>query len=83
FEAAKTIEKYIKPTYGPVTYRGFSGELVKTKRKVRIAPLSIFLLEKTASDWSAVSSPRIQAHGFWARVGKNDKHFETGKRQPV
>lgn len=83
FDAAKLIEQYIKPTYGPVQYRGFSGKLVTTKRKVRIAPITVFLLEKTASDWSAVASPRIQAHGFWAQVSKSDKYHETGKRQPV
>lgn len=83
YEAAKAIEKYIKPTYDSVHYKGYSGIREKTDSRVRVAPLSILLLEKTASDWSAVSSPRIQAHGFWAQVSKSDKYFETGKRQPI
>lgn len=77
------IEQQFKPVYGPVTYRGNSGEVRKTKNKVRIAPLYIMLLEKIADDWSSVSSARLQHFGILSPVIKSEKYGKPHRDSPT
>ncbi|MBE0438177.1 MAG: hypothetical protein IBX57_00225 [Gammaproteobacteria bacterium] len=67
------------PTFGPVTY----AEGVVTDRNVLIGSLYIMLLEKTGSDWSGVSSAKLQHFGIPARVSNSDKYSSPGRNQPV
>ena len=68
---------------GPVTYRGRSGNLVTTKENVLIGGLYIMLLEKTGTDWSAVSSAKLQHFGLPSRLTNRDKHTAPGRNHPV
>lgn len=68
---------------GPVTYRGRSGRMVTTKNPVLIGGMYIMLLEKTGSDWSAVSSAKLQHFGLPSRLTNRDKHTAPGRNHPV
>jgi DNA-directed RNA polymerase beta subunit len=72
-DAVREVERLFKPTYGPVTYRGESGEMVTTKDSVRIAPLYLMLLDKIADDGSAVSSCKLQHFGVPSQTIKSEK----------
>lgn len=72
-----------KPCYGPVTYVGNSGKLIKTDENVRIGSMYIMLLEKTGDDWSAVSSAKLQHFGIIAQLTKGDKYSQPTRHQPV
>lgn len=83
-EIVKRIEASVyKPVYGKITYRGNSGEVVTTDRKVRIAPLYMMLLEKIADDWTAVSTGNLQLHGLLAQVNRREKHSRPHRNTPV
>ena len=77
------IEQHFKPIYGPVTYRGNSGQIRKTKNRVRIAPMYIMLLEKIADDWSSVSSARLQHFGILSPVIKSEKYGKPHRDSPT
>lgn len=77
--AVKELEKHYPQTYGPVQYHGYSpdgtpGELITTRRPVRIARSSIILLEKTGDDWAAVSSGKLQHFGVLGQATNSDKY---------
>jgi hypothetical protein len=76
-------QKYCTPTYGPVTFIGFSGRQTTTFESVRIAPVYMMLLEKIGNDWSAVSSGRVHHFGFLTSVNRSDKHTQPLRSQPV
>lgn len=82
-EMVKNIEKTFKPTYGPVSYVGDSGQRTMTKEKVRIAPLYLMLLDKIADDWSAVSSGRQQHFGVLSPMNKSEKFAFPFRNSPV
>ena len=67
----------------PVTYRGRSGNVVRTVSPVLIGSVYMMLLEKTGGDWSAVSSSKLQHFGIPARQTKFDKHSLPGRANPV
>ena len=77
------LEKYYRPTYGPVTYTGTSGIKVTTKLPVRIGSVYIMLLEKTADDWTAVSSGKLQHFGVLSQVTNNDKYSQPSRNQAI
>lgn len=82
-DIVRMLEANYPSTYGPVTYVGNSGRRVTTKVKVRIGSVYIILLEKTADDWSAVSSGRTQHYGVLAQVGNQDKYTQPYRSQPI
>jgi hypothetical protein len=75
-------EKY-RPHSGPVTYRGYSGRKVKTKRNFMIGSVYILLLEKIADDWTAVSSGKLQHHGVLSQITSWDKHSTPYRNQAI
>jgi hypothetical protein len=77
------IERLYPSTFGPVYYRGASGNHVWTEEPVRIAPLSIIMLEKIADTGSAVSSTRRQHAGVLATLSNADKYSERIRNQPT
>ncbi len=79
----RNIEKYYKPTYGPVQYIGPSGQRVVTKNKVRIGSMYFMLLEKIGDTWSALSSGKLQHHGILSKINKGDRHLQPTRAQPV
>lgn len=76
------LEKTVyRPTYGPVSYIGNSGNQVTTKKNVRIGALYFMVLEKIGDDWAAVSSCKTQHFGVIAQLGKNDKFSKPVRQQ--
>jgi hypothetical protein len=77
------IQRLYPSTFTPVTYRGASGNIVTTEEPIRIAPLSIIMLEKIADSWSAVASTRRQHAGVLATLSNADKYSERIRNQPT
>lgn len=71
------------PLYGPVTYRGNSGNVVTTKSSVRVASMYFVLLEKTGDDWAAVSTCKLSLFGVLSQLTKSDKFSKPSRCQPV
>lgn len=82
-DIVKQLEKHYKPTYGPITYTGVSGNKVTTKAPVRISNLYIMLLEKIGDDWAAVSSGKLQHFGILSQLTKSDKYSQPTRNQAV
>ena len=72
-----------RPHHGPVTYRGYSGNLVKTVNKVRIGSVYVIMLEKIADDWTAVSSSKRQHFGVISQITSWDKHSSPQRVQAI
>jgi hypothetical protein len=72
-----------RPLHGPVTYRGYSGQVRKTKNKVRIASVYIIMLEKIADDWTSVSSSKRQHFGVISQITSWDKHSSPQRVQAI
>lgn len=77
------LEKEFKPTYGPVSYVGYSGNRSTTVDPVRIGSMYFLLLEKTADDWNAVSSGKLQNFGVLSQVTNNDRYSSSVRIQPT
>jgi DNA-directed RNA polymerase beta subunit len=82
-EMIKALEKFYRPTYGPVTYVGNSGRKVTTKLPVRIGSMYIILLEKIGDDWTAVSSGKLQHFGVLSQVTNTDKYSSPTRTQAI
>lgn len=82
-DIVKQLEKHYKPTYGPVTYTGVSGNRVTTKAPIRISSTYIMLLEKIGDDWAAVSSGKLQHFGILSQLTKSDKYSQPTRNQAV
>lgn len=68
-------------TFGPVTYRGQSGNMTTTVNNVLIGSLYIMLLDKTGANWAAVSSAKLLHFGTPAKLTNNDKYGSPGRLQ--
>lgn len=84
-ETIKTLESsgIYKPTYGPISYTGNSGERITSINNIRIAPLYVMLLEKIADDWSSVSSGKLQHFGVLSPIIKSEKFSNPYRNSPV
>ncbi len=82
-EEVKRIEALFKPTYGPVSFYNRRGQLKTTKAPVRIAPLSIMVLEKIGADWNATASASEQIHGVLAPISKHTKYHLPYRNNPT
>ena len=82
-EIVLELEKRYKPTFGPVSYVGNSGNRVTTTKPVRIGGVYMILLEKTGDDWSAVSSGKLQLFGVLSQLTKGDKFARPARYQAV
>lgn len=77
------IQRLYPPVWTTVKYRGASGNIVDTVNKIRVAPLTIIMLEKLGDGWSAVSSTRRQHAGVPATLSNSDKYSERIRNQPT
>ena len=84
-KAVKAIESNpaYKPLYGPVSYRGYSGELKTTKENIRIGGMYIMILDKIGDDGSSVSVGKLQNFGVLAKLTKESKNDEPFRAQPI
>ena len=81
YQAIDQLEKegYGLPI-GPVSYVGNSGNRVTTKQEIVIGPVYMYLLEKDARTWAAVTSARLHpSYGTPTKLGASDKHRSPGK----
>lgn len=62
------------PRISPVTFRGNSGKIRRSKVPVLIGSVYFILLEKTGNDWTAVSSAKLQNNGVISQVTNADKY---------
>lgn len=72
-----------RPTYGPVTYIGYSGQPTVTRRPIRIGSLYMIMLEKIADDWTGVSSGKVQHFGVLSQVTNADKNTQPSRMQAI
>lgn len=82
-EMVQLVNKEFNLVYGPVTYTGNSGVECRTENPVRIGSLYIMLLEKTADDWTAVSSGKWQNFGVLSPITNRDKHAHPTRNQAI
>lgn len=79
----RSLRKHYPPTFGPVTYRGMSGNLVTTVNNVLIGSMYILLLEKTGRNWAAVASSKLSPFGIPAKLTSADRNAAPGRIQPI
>lgn len=79
----REVRTHFPSTFTPVTYTGNSGRIVRSKQNVRIGSAYILLLEKTADDWSAVSSGTLQHFGVLSQVTSSDKYANPTHVQAI
>lgn len=82
-DVVKNIERLYPPVYGPISYVDGNGNRITTKKKVRIAPMYMMLLEKIADDWSSVASGRLQHFGVLSPMTKSEKYATPWRNSPV
>ena len=82
-DAVMQLEQYYRPTYGPVSYIGNSGNRVTTVNNVRIGSMYFILLEKIGDDWSSVSSGKLQHFGVLSQLTRGDKYSKPARHQAV
>lgn len=79
----KVLQEKYQPTYGPVSYVGYSGKRVTTNYPVRIAPIYMLLLDKIADSFSSVSSATLQHFGILSPLTKSEKYSNPYRKSPV
>lgn len=80
-EVIDELERNFPQTYGSVTFRAPNGKLVKSVEKVRITHQYILLLEKTAEDWAAADSGKVQIYGVLSKLTNRDKYANPTRWQ--
>lgn len=70
-EMEKTI---YKPNLSRLWYRDGLGRVVETLEEIRIGRMTILLLEKIATDYSSVSSAKVNSFSFPIKGGASDKY---------
>lgn len=79
-EAVERLQQTYPVIPTPVTYRGRSGNLVRTKNNVLIGSIYVLLLEKIGNVQSAVSSAKLQCMGVPAKISNIDKYSTPGRQ---
>lgn len=82
-DTIRELRKHYPPTFGPVTYRGMSGNMVTTASPVLIGSVYIMLLEKTGRNWAGVSSSKLSHFGIPAKLTSADRNAAPGRNQPI
>lgn len=69
----------------PMTHLNYmvNGVMKTTKEKILLAPSYIILLGRTADNYLAVSSPKVNHFGFAIGISNNAKHNSVGRLNPV
>lgn len=80
---ALLLKEHYPPTYGPCTYIGQTGEFITTKNPILIGELYLILLEKIATDYSSVSSAKLQHYGLPAKPTKRGKYSDPTRTSPT
>lgn len=81
--AVNACEREFPPLVSPLTYRGYSGKMVRTKMPIEIGYKYFMLLEKISDDWIAVSTAKVQHLQVLGQVTSSDKYSNPAKTQAV
>lgn len=79
---AKMLEKH-PALFAPITYRTIAGKMETTVDNILVGRMYILLLDKMATSYSAIASPRFQHHGIPAKVSAMDKYAVPGRYNPL
>ena len=71
------------PVYGPVRYRGASGNFRETVYPILIGSLYIMTLEKTGKTAAAVASAKLNHFGIPAKLTTTDRNASPIRNQPI
>jgi hypothetical protein len=82
-DVARRLQQEYNPTYGPISYVGYSGQRVVTQYPVRIAPLYMMLLDKITDALSSVASGTLQHFGILSPVTRAQKYAFPHRNSPV
>jgi hypothetical protein len=82
-DVVRKLRTEYPPVFGPVTYRGMSGEMVTTVNNVLIGSMHIMLLEKTGRNYAAVSSSKLSPFGIPAKLTSADRNAAPCRIQPI
>lgn len=77
------VIKHYPPVYGPVTYRGSSGNIVETVKPVLIGSMYIMVLEKTGDDWTGVASSKLNNFGVPGKITSSDRFSGPARNQSI
>lgn len=66
----------------PVTFRGDSGLMRRTKDPVLISSMYFMALDKPGEDWAAVGSGKLQHYGVLAQLNPSNKYSSRIRLQP-
>lgn len=79
-EVIRNIRDRYMPEMSTLTYVGASGKRCETKMPILIGEQYFLVLEKTATDWSGVSSAKMNHFGIAARLTNADKYSSPGRQ---
>lgn len=71
------------PRRSQVRFRGVTGKWRTSKTKALIGSMYFILLDKSGSDWTAVSSARLQNNGVISQVTNADKNSSPMKVKSI
>lgn len=81
-DMVEALNKHYPNDISPVTYRGNSGEIRRTKTNVLVSSMYILALDKPGEDWAAVNSGRLQHYGVLAQINDSNKFASRVRLQP-
>lgn len=82
-QTVRNLQKHYPPHYDRVWITKANGQKVLSKKKQRIGPGNVMLLEKIADDGSSVSSGNLQHLGFLSPITKSEKYAKPFRNSPV
>jgi len=83
YQSMKDLKLEYPACFGPVTYKGRSGNWVTTKDPVLIGALYMIILEKTGVDCSGVASASLNHFGIPSKLNKRSKFSLPRKPTPI
>jgi len=82
-ELIRGLKEHYPLEFGPIKYRGRSGNVVTTKDPIIIASKYMMLLEAIPDNWSSVATAKLQHFGICAKLTNSDKYSSPNREQPV
>jgi hypothetical protein len=82
-EVMRNIKRDYPPVRSPLTFRGPSGEMIRTKESFIVGELYMIRLDKTGREFSAVSAGKFQSFGTIAKRHSADKNRRPVSENPI
>lgn len=80
-EVIDELRRNFPQTHGPVSFVSPTGRRIETIDRVLIAKQYIIELEKTAEDWAAADSGKVQIYGVLSKLTARDKYANPTRWQ--